>query len=952
MKWIQKFKKKFLCIGIFSLILIIKDILIKVFFPNTNQSTFTLYLFLDFLLLLAFISLAVWCEHREKKEPQNNLEKKSSEENIENHSTDILNASSHIQASNLYYGHISIMEMDWKAKRLHPLNCSMAHLEIYEDIDNIPTSLIERGFLHQDSISAFKSFLQQMESGEKNGDCILQLKTAANTFETFHLQYHMMYDNRGIPIKTLVFLEDFINYKKELSLTQNHPLSSNNITCYCNINLTQDKIVEFNGYRMNSPNDALLSLHQIKYSEIYKSVVQNFVWGEDLDVLLSYTNLDFLLHHHEKGQQWMQVNHRIKNKNGSFTWMITTLHFMNDSFSKDKFVFIYHQNISEQKIPAFQSKAKDYFQKFLVASTIGYCDANITQNYIETYNGEWKNLVDSLQLKKDIGDYDRFLVETVNLHIPDEYMQMYYSTLSRDNLLNAFTRGETELRFEHMWKQKDKTPFWVMVSIYLFRDDITQDIRGLICMKDIHEEKTAQLELQNKAERDSLSQLYNRCAFESRVEALLEKEPYEQHALFVIDVDNFKTINDTFGHQYGDQILQEISEIINNTFRKDDIKGRIGGDEFTVCLQNVVSMQAVIKKAKQLSKALYLKRRKNHLEYVISVSIGVALYPQHGNNYFTLFEKADNALYVTKQNGKNQVSVFQYEDNTPEWKDDYSLPNNETYREWILDETDDLMYVADLETYELLYMNRACQTFYLGKINANYIGQKCYRMLYGKEKPCEFCSNFYLIQNNFYVWEQYQPETDQYFLMKDRLIQWNNRMARIEFGIDITNTVKEKKCLQNKIDFYENILKGTSPFQNYTLLENKVYLIADNILDYYQADSIHILAMKEKHENLSPVFNHENSSNAGKNFYEKTNWSDLSSHFTHEKSHFMYNQPDTILHQNGILSTQITPVFINNTVIGWVIVVNPKIQETDFSMTEAFSDYIACEIILKNEKTA
>ena len=795
MKPSLNYKKNILYIGILLISLVLKNYMVKLFVYHLEQNLFLLNLSLDFLLFIIVIGFNFCYRNQQLKKcvlDTNSSITSTLEEVIQ---TDDYSTTG-IQKSTLSFGYISIMELDWKTKTIYPLNHSLLHLNITKEQYAIPQALIESEILHPDSVPVFWDLIHKMERKEKSGSCVLQLKDIADNYRAYQVQYHMIYNSRGIPIKALVFLEDMQDYEKENSAAQNHPLSSNEVLSYCNINLSRDNIEQCHGYWINATDNALQPLPQNKYSEVYKAVLQNFIWSEDFEEMLAYTNYDFLLQHHKKGHQWMQFSHRLKNKKDSFVWVMTTFYFMTDLVSGDKFVFIYHQNISEQQVfPAQPRITKDYFQKFLVASTTGYLDTNITQNYIDFCDGEWKDIIDSLELKKTAGDYDRVLVEIVNLHIPEEHMQMYYSTLSRDNLLSAFDRGENELHFEHQWKQADGSLLWFLVSIYLFQEDTTQDIHGLICMKNIDEEKIAQLELQNKAERDSLTQLFNRCTFENSIEALLEKMPYEQHALFIIDVDNFKMINDTFGHQYGDQVLKEIAETINATFHKDDMKGRIGGDEFTVCMQNVLSLQVVLQKARQLSDALCIKRRKNHLEYVSSVSIGIALYPQHGSNYFTLFEKADNALYTAKQSGKNQFSIFQYEDYTPEWNENIPISSNKNYKEWILDEIDDLVYISDLETYELLYMNQACQKFYLGNTHSYYHGQKCYRVLYGKEKPCEFCSNFYLIQNTSYVWEQYQPHTNQHFLVKDRLIQWDNRVARIEFAMDVTNIVQGKKNL-------------------------------------------------------------------------------------------------------------------------------------------------------------
>lgn len=128
----------------------------------------------------------------------------------------------------------------------------------------------------------------------------------------------------------------------------------------------------------------------------------------------------------------------------------------------------------------------------------------------------------------------------------------------------------------------------------------------------------------------------------------------------MIDVDNFKAVNDTLGHRTGDRALMEIGRRLKQLFRKSDICGRMGGDEFVVFMTNVEETENVVKKASQICGALqFLTFNDAGEETDVSCSVGVAVSPDSGTTYEVLFEKADCAVYQAKKQGKSQYVLYQ-----------------------------------------------------------------------------------------------------------------------------------------------------------------------------------------------------------------------------------------------------------------------------------------------------
>jgi len=161
------------------------------------------------------------------------------------------------------------------------------------------------------------------------------------------------------------------------------------------------------------------------------------------------------------------------------------------------------------------------------------------------------------------------------------------------------------------------------------------------------------------AERDLMTGVYNKVSFIKIVENELRVNNEKfLHALFVIDIDNFKAINDNLGHAAGDKVIVETAGVISGIFREADIVGRFGGDEFVVFAAHITDMDFVNQKATELCNALRKNCKADGNTQNMSVSIGIACFPLHGLTYDELFERADKALYAAKEQGKDRYVIY------------------------------------------------------------------------------------------------------------------------------------------------------------------------------------------------------------------------------------------------------------------------------------------------------
>ena len=206
---------------------------------------------------------------------------------------------------------------------------------------------------------------------------------------------------------------------------------------------------------------------------------------------------------------------------------------------------------------------------------------------------------------------------------------------------------------------------WCRFRGSAIRDEagVLQKIVGIII--NIDAEKQAERALQDRAARDTLTKLLNRGAAKKMTEEYLSRFPDGTAcALMIIDLDNFKQINDQHGHLFGDAVLTRTAREIEKLFRNQDIVARIGGDEFMVVMRGTADRVILENRCQRLLLALRTAFMSYRKQLPLSCSIGIALSPEHGRTYFDLFHNADQALYQAKAGGKNNFCFYEEDGNT------------------------------------------------------------------------------------------------------------------------------------------------------------------------------------------------------------------------------------------------------------------------------------------------
>jgi diguanylate cyclase (GGDEF)-like protein/PAS domain S-box-containing protein len=226
---------------------------------------------------------------------------------------------------------------------------------------------------------------------------------------------------------------------------------------------------------------------------------------------------------------------------------------------------------------------------------------------------------------------------------------------------SVFTSGIPNRCFDCVVIMNDYSKKNAEISVSLIRDSEGKAIGFRGILRDITERKKNEEMIAYMAFHDSLTGLPNRRLFDDRLYIALEfvKRNKKKLAVMLMDLDKFKEINDTLGHQMGDKLLREVSTRINGQVRKSDTLARMGGDEFMVLLLPEVNKpEDVLVVANRIMRSFREPFLCDGMELFTAASIGIAIYPDHGENVDTLISRADIAMYQAKKAGGNSFKIF------------------------------------------------------------------------------------------------------------------------------------------------------------------------------------------------------------------------------------------------------------------------------------------------------
>jgi len=224
----------------------------------------------------------------------------------------------------------------------------------------------------------------------------------------------------------------------------------------------------------------------------------------------------------------------------------------------------------------------------------------------------------------------------------------------------VYNTGEPLKEFNWQITRKDGAKRFIEASVALQKDssDKPKGFRGIV--RDVTERKQVEQQLNHMATHDVLTGLPNRMLFIDRLEIALAQSKRNKHklAVMMLDLDNFKDINDTLGHMVGDQLLKEVGYRLAGLVRQSDTVARLGGDEFIILLSDIERREDSVGIAETVLKAFHQPFMCGNHKITSSTSIGIAVYPDDGEDIDSLLRNSDVAMYSVKTQGRNNYKFF------------------------------------------------------------------------------------------------------------------------------------------------------------------------------------------------------------------------------------------------------------------------------------------------------
>ena len=253
--------------------------------------------------------------------------------------------------------------------------------------------------------------------------------------------------------------------------------------------------------------------------------------------------------------------------------------------------------------------------------------------------------------------YDESLQIVAKKQIKEEFREGYLETFCPKHVLEVYAKGQQTLVYDFMITNDGSHYYWMRITARIFTWKEDKSVRMFTYRQNIDAQKSQEKKMMESLQRDGLSTLYNKAFTQDLIQQQLLKDTKGLYAFYILDIDDFKHVNDRFGHAIGDKVIAEFAQLLKGLFSSHDIVGRIGGDEFVAFVQ-IPNEDWALQKVKQLIKVLHHTYTDGSIHIMISASIGVCIAPRDGMEFDTLYRNGDKALYQAKMMGKHTYQYY------------------------------------------------------------------------------------------------------------------------------------------------------------------------------------------------------------------------------------------------------------------------------------------------------
>ncbi len=337
----------------------------------------------------------------------------------------------------------------------------------------------------------------------------------------------------------------------------------------------------------------------------------------------------------------VELEHRVCRRDGTVLWVLNKSRLMVENGEERIHSFLTDITRTRKNLDQINQKLRRY--EIILAQTENVLFEWDVEEDTISFSETWERIFGFQPISRDV---DREVRGGAHFH-PDDLPNLLGCIR---NLRSGAHYGMVEVRIAASGGRY----LWCRFRASALRDESgrLQKIVGIIINIDV--EKMAERALQDRAERDALTKLLNKAAGRKHAEVYFAQYPQGAAcAMLVIDLDNFKQVNDEFGHLFGDAVLTRVARELKKLFHAQDILARIGGDEFLVLMRGVSDRHLVEERCRKLLRVLENAFQEQGRRLPMSCSIGIAMGPASGRTYHELFQRADQALYQAKDRGRN-----------------------------------------------------------------------------------------------------------------------------------------------------------------------------------------------------------------------------------------------------------------------------------------------------------
>ena len=340
----------------------------------------------------------------------------------------------------------------------------------------------------------------------------------------------------------------------------------------------------------------------------------------------------------------------LKSRKGTYEWFRILLRHPGTAQQDLDTVVVTLEPVGRERSLELENMRLSRFYQAMLSESIGYAEVDLESGQLKSVGGIWESYrQDYLQSSRHFIDV---LSERLEPVVSPCELTQFRRCCTPEGWQQVIRSGQP-VRLCYRRPVRNRL-CWVELVMHIFQEEITQNVYALLYLRDINARKEREDEQLRAASHDPLTGIYNRTAFEQAVTNYVRSSVDTPcGALMLLDIDNFKKINDQLGHLKGDEALRMVASLLLTAFGSDSYIGRLGGDEFLV----FAGSSHLLQLEQQVSQLL--KQLNTGGTLALSGSIGITTITPENFSYNLALRQADAALYQSKKNGKNQFSFYQ-----------------------------------------------------------------------------------------------------------------------------------------------------------------------------------------------------------------------------------------------------------------------------------------------------